>query len=346
MTSRREFMVGAGVAALGAALPVDRLAAAFAPPLYPPVDLSYFDTPITPAPSDIRFGYAAITWGGNDRQAIEDVAAVGFRGIQLRTTVLKEFGDKPAALKELLEQHRLVMTAFSSGNVSIDPAQESKTIDEHMKNAQFVSDVGGMYLQVTDTKPKDRAVTPADCARLGRILTEIAKRTAELGIPLGYHNHMNNIGEKPDDVDRVLTAADPRFVKLELDVAHYLQGGGDPVKAIRQYKDRLLFLHLKDVESPIGSGRSGGSGRETAPSPGPPGQPALPDRSYRFVELGRGKVDLPGVFAALRDVKFRGWAVVELDAVPDNANTPKESALISKKYLEQHGYDVQAVGSY
>src|SRR5712691_2265093 len=130
MTSRREFIVGAGVAALTAALPVDRLAAAFAPRLYPPIDLSYFDTPITPAPSDIRFGYAAITWGGNDRQAIEDVAAAGFRGIQLRTSVLKEFGDKPAALKELLEQHRLVMTAFSSGNVSIDPAQESKTIDE------------------------------------------------------------------------------------------------------------------------------------------------------------------------------------------------------------------------
>ena len=327
MTSRREFIVGAGVAALGAALPVDRLAAAFAPRLYPPIDLSYFDTPITPAPSDIRFGYAAITWGGNDRQAIEDVAAVGFRGIQLRTSVLREFGDKPAALKELLEQHRLVMTAFSSGNVNIDPAQESKTIDEHMKNAQFVSDVGGMYLQLTDTKPKDRAVTPADCARLGRIMTEIGKRTAELGIPLGYHNHMNNIGEKPDDVDRVLAAADPRFVKLELDVAHYLQGGGDPVKAIREYKDRLLFLHFKDVQSPV---------------PGAvDGKPA-----YRFVELGRGKVDLPGVFAALRDVKFRGWAIVELDAVPDNANTPKESALISKKYLEQHGYDVQAVGSY
>ncbi|MBI4420795.1 MAG: hypothetical protein HY560_08215 [Gemmatimonadetes bacterium] len=35
---------------------------------------------------DIRFGYAAITWGGNDRQAIDDIAAVGFRGIQLRAS--------------------------------------------------------------------------------------------------------------------------------------------------------------------------------------------------------------------------------------------------------------------
>ncbi len=56
---------------------------------------------------------------------------------------------------------------------------------------------------------------------------------------------------------------------------------------------------------------------------------------YRFVELGRGKVDIPAVFDALHQVDFRGWAIVELDAVPDTARSPKESALISKKYLEE-----------
>lgn len=27
--------------------------------------------------AQLRFGYAAITWGGNDRQAIDDIAALG-----------------------------------------------------------------------------------------------------------------------------------------------------------------------------------------------------------------------------------------------------------------------------
>jgi sugar phosphate isomerase/epimerase len=40
-------------------------------------------------------------------------------------------------------------------------------------------------------------------------------------------------------------------------------------------------------------------------APGPDGPPV------EFVELGRGAVDLPAVFAALRAVGFRGWAVVE-----------------------------------
>ena len=143
-------------------------------------------------------------------------------------------------------------------------------------------------------------------------MTEIGKRTADIGIPVAYHNHMNNIGERPEEVDRVLDATDPRYVKVLLDVAHYQQGGGDPVRAVRKFADRILFLHIKDVQSPL------------------PGNTGDPMRSYRFVELGRGKVDLKGVFAALNEVKFSGWAIVELDAVPDKARTPKESAVIAQ----------------
>ncbi len=312
---RREFLLGMGAAAAATAatsLPAEALWRAR--PLYPPMDLSYFDTPITPARADILFGYASITWGGNDRQAIEDVAALGFHGIQLRANVLKEFGSA-AELRDLLEKHQLKMVALSSGGVRIDPALEAEEIAKHTAHGRFVHDVGGLYLQVTDERPKDRAVTAADYKRLGRLITEIGKRTADQGVSLGYHNHMGSLGERPEEVDQILQATDPRYGKLELDVAHYFQGGGDPAKAIEKYSDRLLFLHMKDVEPVLGN--------------------ADAKRPYRFVELGRGKVNLPAVFDALHKVNFRGWAIVELDVVPDKARTPKESGAISKKYLEE-----------
>jgi inosose dehydratase len=273
------------------------------------------------APGDIQFGYAAITWQGQDRQAIEDVAAVGFKGIQLRTSALPEFGDKPAALKELLAKHRLTMVAFSSGNVRIEPELEAEDIATHLKHARFVRDVGGKFLQLTDTRPK-RALVADDYRRLGQLMTDIGKRTADIGIPVAYHNHMNSIGERPEEVDRVLDATDPRYVKVLLDIAHYQQGGGDPVRAVRKFSDRILFLHIKDVQSPL------------------PGNTGDPMRSYRFVELGRGTVDVKGVFAALDEVKFQGWAIVELDAVPDKARTPKDSAVIARTYLAQLGFTV------
>lgn len=311
---RREFLTGIGAvtaATVVSAFPFENLRADH---LYPPRDLSYFDTPISPAPSKIQFGYASITWNEHDRQAIEDIAALGFPGIQLRSNVLKEFSG-PAELRDLLQKHHLKMVALSSGGVRIDPAVEAEEIAKHTANAKFVHDVGGLYLQVTDERPKDWAVTSADYVRLGKLITEIGKRTADLGVSLGYHNHMGTMGQSPVEVDQILQAADPRYAKLELDVAHYFQGGGDPAKAIEKYADRLLFLHIKDVESLPASDNS--------------------KRSYRFVELGRGRVDLPAVFAALQRVNFRGWAIVELDSVPDKTCTPKECAEISKKYLEE-----------
>ncbi|HET8923386.1 MAG TPA: TIM barrel protein [Candidatus Acidoferrum sp.] len=313
MVTRREFLGGLGAVTAAAGFPAIP-AYSLAPDLYPPVDLSYFDTPIPPGPAEIRIGYASITWGGEDRQAIEDIAALNFRGIQLRANAIKEF-DSPAELRELLEKHQLKMVALSSGGVRIDPAVEADEVAKHTANAKFVHDVGGFYLQVTDNRPKDRAIGAGDYVRLGRLITEIGKRTADLGVQLGYHNHMGSLGEKPEEVDQIMQAADPRYAKLELDVAHYFQGGGDPAKAIEKYRDRLLFLHIKDVE----------------PLP----DSANAKRAYRFVELGRGRVDLPAVFDAMNKVNFRGWAIVELDAVPDKHRMPKESAAISKKYLEE-----------
>jgi len=295
-SSRREFL-----AALGAAAATVNLSGSLA--------ASQANHP------GIRFGYTAMTWGKAERQAIDDISAVGFQGIQFRNDALKEF--RPTELRDLLQQHKLTFVALSSGDVSIDPAHESDQIAEHTAHAKFVHDAGGLYLQILDQlKPYPRTVTPEECKRLGRILTEVGKRTADLGVPLGYHNHLNTLSEKPGNLDIVLEASDPKYVKLELDTAHSLAGGGNPVAEIEKYRDRLLFLHLKDVvDIPMST--------EGAKYP------------FKFVELGRGKVDLRAVFSALDRIKYRGWAVVELDRVPDKTTTPKESALISKNYLEK-----------
>jgi len=269
----------------------------------------------------IKYGYAAITWGADIVKAIEDISAVGFRAIQLRGEAFAQFGDKPKALRQLLDTHRLTFAVLSSGNLSIDPAREQEMLTLHTQHAQFVKEAGGLYLQVIDERPKGREVVPDDYRRLGRLMTELGKRTGNLGVPLVYHHHMNSTGEKPHEVAAVLDAADKRHVRLLFDVAHYQQGGGDPVAAIRTYRDWIDVVHLKDVRPAPEAGGSGGSRGSVGASP------------YQFVELGRGRVDLPGVFAVLREINYRKWAIVELDRVPDPGRTPKEAAETNKRYL-------------
>src|SRR5262245_5506981 len=89
----------------------------------------------------IRVGYAAITWGGRDEQAIEDIAAAGYHAIQLRGTAVDRFGANPGALRDLLSRHGLKMAVLSSGNLSIDPAAERDQLALHTGHARFVKSV-------------------------------------------------------------------------------------------------------------------------------------------------------------------------------------------------------------
>jgi len=273
--------------------------------LYPPMDLSLFDTPVHRGAWELRVGYAAITWDGRDAEAIEQISAVGYPGIQLRANVLKEHPD-PKTLEAALAQHKLTFVALSSGGTELDPAKEKEMLDEHTQHAKYLHAAGGKYLQVIGAgNPKGGVAnwTAADNKRQGYLLTEVGKRAAEFGIQTGFHNHMNTIGQAPEATDAIMEAADPRYVKLELDVAHYLQGGGDPAAAVRKYQRRLLFMHLKDTK------------------------PSSAHGCYEFAELGQGRVDFKALLMALKETHFRGWGIVELDGErPGSTRTPEESA--------------------
>jgi inosose dehydratase len=262
----------------------------------------------------LRLGYAAITWQGEDEAAIADIAALGFHGIQLRGGAFDRWKEKPDELRRLLQEKGLALLCLSSGAINVDPAEDTDYMSAHLAHARFVKAAGGERLQILSERPKGRAPTAAEFERLGRRLSTLGQRTRDLGVRLLYHNHMGAYGEGPEDVARVLALTDSKAVGLLLDIAHYQQGGGDPVAAVKRHKDRLSMLHLKDVIGPL------------------PGDTKPARESYKFVELGRGKVNVQGVIEALETVGFRGPVVVELDGVTDTCTSARDCAAANKKY--------------
>jgi len=286
---RREFLAALGVVSCGFRLKAEA-------------------TGVT-AEEKIRVGYAAITWGGEDMKAIDEIAEVGFKGIQLRSSAFDAFGSRPAVLRDLLAKRGLTFAVLSSGNLKYQPADRQAQIELHLSHAKFVRDAGGQMLQVIDEKPKDRAVRADDYQSLADMLNTLGERTRAMGVPLVYHHHMNSTGEPPDAIEAIMRNSAASSVGLLFDIAHYQQGGGDPVKAIRRYGKAIKVVHLKDVR-PIDT---------------PPG--------YQWVELGRGRVDVKGCVAALKDVAFEGWAIVELDRVVDAGGSPKASAAANRDFV-------------
>src|SRR2546430_128013 len=180
----------------------------------------------------IRLGYAAITWGGKDEQAIADISAVGFKAIQLRSSAFDAYGTRPGVLKDLLAKHGLTFAILSSGDLKYQPADREAMLALHLSHAKFVRDAGGQFLQVIDELPKGRAVGPDDYKALADMLNTLGERTKAIGVPLVYHNHMNSTGEAPDALEAILADSAASSVGLLFDIAHYQQAGGDPVNAI------------------------------------------------------------------------------------------------------------------
>lgn len=263
------------------------------------------------AKSKFKIAYSAITWSGNDLVAISDIAALGFKGIQLRANTYAPFKDKPQDLKDTLDKNKLSLAMFSSGNVSIQN-DISKDIETHLNHAKFIKALGGKSLQITNTsRPKDRLPTTEELKKYAKNMSEVAKVVkGETGIQPSYHNHMGQLGETPEEVDIIFNEMNHDYILALLDVAHYKQGGGNPAEAVIKYKDILYATHIKDTK--VSDGKSG----------------------YQFVELGQGRVDFPAVFNALDKIKFKGWNIIELDAVPVKGRTALECGQTSKKYLE------------
>ncbi len=272
------------------------------------------DTPFIQAKTQFNIAYSAITWNGNDLVAIGDIAALGFKGIQLRANTYAPFKDKPEELKETLAKNKLQLVMFSSGNVGIQD-DISKDIQTHLNHAKFVKALGGNSLQITNNaRPKDRLPTNEELIKFAKNMSEVAKVVKnETGVQPAYHNHMHQLGETPQEVDIIFNEMNHDFILAELDVAHYTQGGGNPAEAVLKYKDILFATHIKDTK-PFDSASG-----------------------YQFVELGQGRVDFPAVFKALEKIKFKGWNIIELDSVPVKGRSALECGQTSKKYLETIG---------
>jgi inosose dehydratase len=97
------------------------------------------------APGDIRFGYAAITWQGQDRQAIDDVAAVGFKGFSCARPRCRSLATSPPRSRTCSRNAARRWWRFRAATCGIEPEFEAEDLATHVKHARFVRDAGGRF---------------------------------------------------------------------------------------------------------------------------------------------------------------------------------------------------------
>lgn len=135
------------------------------------------------------------------------------------------------------------------------------------------------------------------------------------GMKFGFHNHnyeFQKFGETTG-FDILMNNTDPKLVKLEMDCYWITQAGRDPVQMLKQYRDRIRMLHLKDRK------------------PGFPATQQLNSSAEHFTEVGNGNIDFKAI---LEQAQAQGieYYFVEQDSTD---KSPLESIRISYNNLRK-----------
>lgn len=149
--------------------------------------------------------------------------------------------------------------------------------------------------------PDTHFVSAGACEEIGRELNGVGSKMRAHGLRFSYHNHggeMRRLGGRTA-LEWMMGASEPRNVAAEVDVYWADFGGVSPAALLRELGSRCTLVHLKDAK-----------------------------------EIGRGKVDFPGVFSAMDSVGAAEWQIVEED---EYSRTPLESVRECIDTLRQWG---------
>lgn len=133
--------------------------------------------------------------------------------------------------------------------------------------------------------------TLADCKQSADILNSLGSLCRQNDLTLCWHNHDKEFISMEEGLpfDFLMKHTDPALVKCEMDVYWVKKGGGDPLALMKNYRNRISILHIKDM---------------------------APGTAQDFECPGSGIIDFPSIF---REAVAQGIAhfMVERDNVQD-----------------------------
>lgn len=238
-------------------------------------------------------------------------------------------------LKNALEQRSLKLIAGTLFHHLHDKTKRGEILDFTRRSCELLQALDAKYMVVIDhvVSPRtDQAGQVETATRLDNddwnAMMETIRQASSIcldhGITPTLHAHTGTFLEYKDELDRAMQELDENLVSLCIDTGHCYYAGMQPQDVIRQYADRVKYLHFKDINPNIHQ-------RVTRDS----------IDFYRaisegiFCPLGQGGVDFGAVRRALIEVGYQGWVTVEQDMDPAVDSDPLRNAINSREFIEQ-----------
>lgn len=280
-------------------------------------------------PSRYQIGCTTNTIGGWEKDmfmSFREAHDVGYKYVETFMHYFVELGlyDKPEAVQKQMDDIGVRFVTISNGAPTEtrfeDPSKHDRIYQDHLRLVRFIKNFGCDHLKINMGRRRPDGTTDEDLKHMADALQELGRRIHDEGIRFGVHAHMWSQFENRHEIDYVMSHTDPKYVGFVLDTGHITMAGIDPVELAKKLGPRVIEFHIKDVKPE----NRGGAKKRLAKMDG------MNDPC--FFPLGSGGVDFIGLKNYLDSIQWKGFLTVELDTSP--WRPPKESAAISKKYIE------------
>ncbi len=210
--------------------------------------------------------------------------------------------------REVSKRDLQVVTISFGGPVN-DPAQHKIVVEKAREAMRFLQGFGAKHLVVFPPgRMKPGQDVDAGFRAMCKGFNRIGEAANEMGFQAGVHNHLDEMVQGPEEVDRCMAMTDPKLFNFAPDTAHLHLGGCDVVKMFEKYKDRLVFMDYKDARWTTPAADLVSAQRPGAQEGFVEGQVLR-----EHVRSGRWRHRFPRLPSHPEADRFQGWICVDLD---------------------------------
>tara|TARA_B100000029_G_scaffold516813_1_gene634832 strand:- start:7156 stop:7914 length:759 start_codon:yes stop_codon:yes gene_type:complete len=249
-----------------------------------------------------KLGYSGLRWTTPDLDYIlSQLKETGWDGWEIRQSL--DWLGSASRVKKVSDRAGIPVAVVTGGSISLDNNYEM--MERNKRRIDFAADVeADTFMFMGATRPYGEASTTNDIQALAELSDTFADYASQYDLDVCYHIHTSTTVDSRSEWEllmRLMTKS-----QLCIDVSHSAFWHYDPEQSIRDFKDRLVYIHLQDY------------------------------KDYRFVELGEGGlVNFGLVMKALEEIQYDRWVTV----CPSQSDLADEEKMRrDRAYLQQLGY--------
>ncbi|MBI4551797.1 MAG: sugar phosphate isomerase/epimerase [Candidatus Latescibacteria bacterium] len=249
-----------------------------------------------------KFAYSSLWWQTPDLEVVlRQMKEAGWAGWEVRQSL--DWLGSAKRVKTISDRAGVPVAVVCGTGIALDGNTEMK--ERNKRRIDFAAEVGAdTFMFMGAGRPRGRPTSDAEINALAELSDEFAEYAAQYRLDVCYHIHTSTTIDSREEWEKLMRAM--KKSQLCIDVSHSAFWGYDPARAIRDFRDRLVYVHLQDY------------------------------KGYRFVELGEGGLlDFAAVMRTLEEIGYNRWITV----CPSSTDLPDDEKMRrDRAYLRRLGY--------